>query len=80
MQYKSLYLFLWSEILKQIIMVKLIVNYSIQVWKNSGYQNQDLSLVIEFEGMDDVSNEAIDQILYEKHKYTFTVKSIQQIV
>ena len=49
-------------------MVKLIVNYSIQVWKNSGYQNQNLSLVIEFEGMDDVSNEAIDQILYEKHE------------
>ena len=61
-------------------MIKLIVNYSIQVWKSSGYQNQDLSLIIEFEGMDDISNEAVEQILYEKHKYTFTVKSIQQIV
>ena len=61
-------------------MVKLIVNYSIQVWKSGGYQNQNLSLIIEFDGMDDVSNEAIDQILYEKHKYTFTVKSIQQII
>ena len=60
-------------------MIKLIVNYSIQVWKSSGYQNQNLSLIIEFDGMDDVSSEAIDQILYEKHKYTFTVKSIQQI-
>ena len=61
-------------------MVKLIVNYSIQVWKNIGYQNQNLSLIIEFEGINDISNEAIEQILYEKHKYTFTVKSIQQIV
>lgn len=60
-------------------MIKLIVNYYIQVWNGEKYYNKNQSLILTFETIEEISNQKIEEVLYEKHKYTFTIESISQI-
>ena len=60
-------------------MIKLIVNYYIQVWNGEKYYNKNQSLILTFETIEEISNQKIEEILYENHKYTFTIESIHQI-
>jgi len=60
-------------------MIKLIVNYGTQVWNGENYYNQNHSMIVSFEKAEDISNEAIEKILFEKHRYVFTINSIHQI-
>ena len=65
--------------LKLIAMIKLIVNYYIQVWNGEKYYNQNQSLILTFETIEEISNQKIEEILSEKHKYAFQIESISQI-
>lgn len=65
--------------LKLIAMIKLIVNYHIQVWNGEKYYNQNQSLILTFETIEEISNQKIEEILHEKHRYAFTIESISQI-
>ena len=60
-------------------MIKLIVNYHIQVWNGEKYYNKNQSLILTFETIEEISNQKIEEILHEKHKYAFTIESISQI-
>ena len=60
-------------------MIKLIVNYYIQVWNGEKYYNKNQSLILTFETIEEISNQKIEEILSEKHIYAFQIESISQI-
>ena len=62
-------------------MIKLIVNYSVQVWKNSsvGYIHKPKSRIFTFQDIEEINNQLIEDTLKEIEKNTLTITNMQKI-